>query len=176
VQNHEVVSLKISLLCNSNDITELSELGCFRDCFRHFYFICFVFSAAVVRKEVATIGTITMLLRCFGGRLVSIFLAERCIVVNSSLPFILRSYHGHHHHHHRKPSSRFKWPHEGFMPSRTPYQMFPAISTPDEAEGLVSYLTKNERLLLLSELQKFREEEDVDGLYLRETTSLKSFV
>jgi len=48
--------------------------------------------------------------------------------------------------------------------------MFPAISTPDEAEGLVSYLTKNERLLLLSELQKFREEED--GLYLPETASL----
>ena len=50
------------------------------------------------------------------------------------------------------------------MPSTTPYQMFPAITTPDDAKGLVSYLTQKERLLLLSQLQNFREEEDFDGL------------
>ena len=50
------------------------------------------------------------------------------------------------------------------MPSTTPYQLFPAITTPDEAKGLVSYLTKNERLLLLSQLQNFKEEDGVDGL------------
>ena len=42
--------------------------------------------------------------------------------------------------------------------------MFPAITTPDEAKGLVSYLTRNERLLLLSQLQNFREEDDFNGL------------
>jgi len=43
--------------------------------------------------------------------------------------------------------------------------MFPAISTADEAAGFVSYLTKNERFLLLSQLQKFPTEQDFDGLY-----------
>jgi len=52
------------------------------------------------------------------------------------------------------------------MPSQTPYQMFPAISSPDEAKGFVKYLTKSERLLLLSQLQKFQEEKDLDGVYL----------
>jgi len=51
------------------------------------------------------------------------------------------------------------------MPSRTPYQLFPAITTVDEAKGLVNYLTKNERQLLLCELQQFRDEdEDFNGL------------
>jgi len=41
--------------------------------------------------------------------------------------------------------------------------MFPAISTAEEAKGLVSYLTKNERQLLLCELQQFRDEDDFVG-------------
>ena len=45
--------------------------------------------------------------------------------------------------------------------------MFPAISTPDEAQGLVSYLTKDERVLLLTQLHKFREETDVSGMIQR---------
>jgi len=113
-----------------------------------------------------------MLLRYFGCRSFSLFLADQFAipVVNSSSSCVFRRYHGHH----RRTSSRFKWPHQGFMPSRTPYQMFPAISTPDEANGLVNYLTKNERLLLLTALQEFKEEKDFDGSYhglLGETAS-----
>ena len=108
-----------------------------------------------------------MLLRNFGGGSFSLFLADRFIVISSCSSCISRRYHGHGHHgHHRRTSSRFKWPHQGFMPSRTPYQMFPPISTSDEAKGFVGYLTKNERLLLLSQLQQFKEEKDVDGSYL----------
>jgi len=86
---------------------------------------------------------------------------DRCIVVNSTLSCTFHRDYGHQ----RRTSSRFKWPLLGYMPSRTPYQMFPAISTPAEAKEFVSYRTKNERLLILSELQKFQEEKCVDGLY-----------
>ena len=104
-----------------------------------------------------------MLLRRFGGVVsFSVFFADRFIVVNSSSTCIFRRHYGHH----RRTSSRFKWPHEGYMPSRTPYQMFPAISTADEAKGFVSYLTKNERSLLLSQLQEFQDDRGFDDLYL----------
>jgi len=96
-------------------------------------------------------------LRCFGC---NVFSVDRFIVVNTGLSYIFHRHYGHR----RRTSSRFKWPHQGFMPSSTPYQMFPAITTPDEAKGLVSYLTRNERLLLLSQLQNFREEDDFNGL------------
>jgi len=101
-----------------------------------------------------------LLLRCFGCSVISFVSVDRYLVVNSSLSCIFRRHYGHR----RRTSSRFKWPHQGFMPSTTPYQMFPAITTPDDAKGLVSYLTQKERLLLLSQLQNFREEEDFDGL------------
>ena len=91
----------------------------------------------------------------------SLLFADRFAVVTLSSTCVLCR----HNAHHRRTSSRFKWPQKGFMPSRTPYQMFPAISTSDEAKGFVSYLTKNERLLLLSQLQKFPEEQDFDGLF-----------
>lgn len=102
-----------------------------------------------------------MLLRCFGGASFSLFFADRCIVANSSFSCIFRRHHGHY----RKTSSRFKWPYQGYMPSRTPYQLFPAISTPDDAKEFVSYLTKKEKLLLLPELQKLQKEKDFDGLW-----------
>ena len=102
----------------------------------------------------------------------SLLFVDRFVVVNLSSTSLLCRHNGHH----RRTSSRFKWPQKGFMPSRTPYQMFPAISTSDEAKGFVSYLTKNERLLLLSQLQKFPEEKDFDGLLVGivvETARLK---
>jgi len=43
--------------------------------------------------------------------------------------------------------------------------MFPAISTPDEAEEVVSHLTKGERLLLRTQLEKLKDEKDVQGSY-----------
>jgi len=101
-----------------------------------------------------------LLLSCVRFGVFSPFSVDRLVVVNSSLSHSFRRHYGHR----RKTSSRFKWPREGFMPSTTPYQLFPAITTPDEAKGLVSYLTKNERLLLLSQLQNFKEEDGVDGL------------
>jgi len=115
----------------------------------------------VAKKSLKHDGNSVMML--FGCRSVfSSFSFDRIIVINYSSLCIFRRYHGHHH---KRTSSRFKWPHQGFMPSRTPYQMFPAISTADEAAGFVSYLTKNERFLLLSQLQKFPTEQDFDGLY-----------
>lgn len=99
-------------------------------------------------------------LRCIGRSVFSLFSVDRCIVVNSSLLCIFRRHYGHR----RRTSSRFKWPREGFMPSTTPYQMFPAITTHDDAKCLVSYLTENERSLLLSQLQNFKQEDAFDGL------------
>jgi len=98
--------------------------------------------------------------RCFGDLSVSLIFADRFFVASSSSTCELRRHYGHQ----RRTSSRFKWPHQAFMPSRTPYHLFPAISSSEEAKGFVSYLTKNERLLLLSELQQFREEKVLDGL------------
>ena len=125
---------------------------------------------SVIKREIAKSckpESVNMILR-------SLLFVDRFVVINLSSTSLLCRHNGHH----RRTSSRFKWPQKGFMPSRTPYQMFPAISTSDEAKGFVSYLTKNERLLLLSQLQKFPQEKDFDGLLVGivvETASLKIF-
>ena len=53
---------------------------------------------------------------------------------------------------------RFQWPRDNYMPSTSPYHMFPRISTPEDAKCVVSNMDNVTRKLILQELHLSEEE------------------
>ena len=58
---------------------------------------------------------------------------------------------------------RFKWPRDNYMPSSSPYHMFPMISTIDDAKIVVDHMDSLSRKLLLQQLQIPGEEQSSEG-------------
>jgi hypothetical protein len=52
---------------------------------------------------------------------------------------------------------RFKWPQHGYMPSTAPFQLYPLLTSAEEARNIVAHMDDNERSLLSEELRKFEE-------------------